>query len=358
MKNSILSKYLKPLKDIVSIEAEEESTTEEPSNDTADTDSTDESSNDENTEETDPTTEEGSDEEALGDEPSSDDPSTGEDDATDDEETEDPREKAREIIEERRRAEAAEREPVDERRPTGFAKPFDEKEQIVRYLEPLIGEDINELTLVSAQELNKPLYHISMNPSIKAFTPQVSSRTLTKENRSIPRISTSTSLIGCMNGYQSVMSDMMNREGKKFNGLFKVYQLPYQFALRPSKKFLPDVDLTDEFWLFSWKRDTYSVTPEVVAEFTVPKIESTFGNNGRDDVYHLYIHVKQDKLYLDRKHVLQEGYYHVTLKGYDVNFPLEENDKRLQIEVLDEARYKLVTQLSIMVKKKPSSEYK
>ena len=68
--------------------------------------------------------------------------------------------------------------------------------------------------------------------------------------------------------------------------------------------------------------------------------------------------MKQDKLYLDRKHVLQEGYYHVTLKGYDVNFPLEENDKRLQIEVLDEARYRLVTQLSIMVKKKPSSEYK
>ena len=349
MKSSIISKYLNPLKDTVSIE-EEDQTSEEPSDESTDTEPTEE----EKSEETDPTV----DEEALGDEPSSDDPSTGEDDASADEETEDPREKAREIIEERRRAEAAEREPVDERRPTGFATPFDEKEQIVGYLEPLIGEDINELTLVSAQELNKPLYHISMNPSIKAFTPQVSSRTLTKENRSIPRISTSTSLIGCMNGYQSVMSDMMNREGKKFNGLFKVYQLPYQFALRPSKKFLPDVDLTDEFWLFSWKRDTYSVTPEVVAEFTVPKIESTFGNNGRDDVYHLYIHVKQDKLYLDRKHVLQEGYYHITLKGYDVNFPLEENDKRLQIEVLDEARYRLVTQLSIMVKKKPSSEYK
>lgn len=353
MKNSILSKYLKPLKDIVSIEAEDDPSTKEQPDEPTDAETTEE----EKSEETDPTADEGSDEEALGDEPSSDDPNTGEDDAAD-EETEDPREKAREIIEERRRAEAAEREPVDERRPTGFATPFNEKEQIVRYLEPLIGEDINELTLVSAQELNKPLYHISMNPSIKAFTPQVSSRTLTKENRSIPRISTSTSLIGCMNGYQSVMSDMMNREGKKFNGLFKVYQLPYQFALRPSKKFLPDVDLTDEFWLFSWKRDTYSVTPEVVAEFTVPKIESTFGNNGRDDVYHLYIHVKQDKLYLDRKHVLQEGYYHVTLKGYDVNFPLEENDKRLQIEVLDEARYRLVTQLSIMVKKKPSSEYK
>jgi len=250
MKNSILSKYLNPLKDIVSIE-EEDLTSEEPSDESTDTEPTDESTEEEKSEETDPT----ADEESLGDEPSSDDPSTGEDDATDDEETEDPREKAREIIEERRRAEAAEREPVDERRPTGFATPFDEKEQIVRYLEPLIGEDINELTLVSAQELNKPLYHISMNPSIKAFTPQVSSRTLTKENRSIPRISTSTSLIGCMNGYQSVMSDMMNREGKKFNGLFKVYQLPYQFALRPSKKFLPDVDLTDEFWLFSWKRE-------------------------------------------------------------------------------------------------------
>lgn len=275
-------------------------------------------------------------------------------------ETEDPeeeRKKTREIIEERRRAEAQEREPEEVNIPD-IENIDEEKKRIVNYLEPLVGQDINELFLVSAKELNRPLYHISMDPNIKQFTPQISKRTLTKENRSIPRISTSTSLIGCMNGYQSVLSDMERRQDKGFTGLYCVYELPFQYAIHPSKKVLPDVNISDEYWLFSWKKETYAITPNVVAEFTIPKIETTFGNDGSDRVYHLYIHVKANSLYLDRNHVLQEGYYHITLKGYDVDFPLEDNNKRIQINVLDELQFRQVTSLSIMIKKRPSSEYK
>lgn len=339
------------------LESEEEPIPEETIEETTETSSDVESSDDDESMDDLDMDEDTGDE--LGDEPSeeTDEGTDAGMDAEDQEE--DPREKAREIIAERRRAEAEEsNDRTLERRPSGFSEPFDEKKQIVEYLEPLVGDQINEMNLVSAGDLNRPLYHISMNPNIKAFTPQVSNRTLEKENRSLPRISTSTSLIGCMNGYQSVMSDMSNRERKNFNGLYKVYQLPYQYAIQPSKKLLPDQHLSDEFWLISWKKETYSIAPTVVAEFTVPRIESTFGNNGTDYIYHLYVHVKEDKLYLDRNHVLQEGYYHVTLKGYDYNFPLKDNDKRVQVEVLDEARYRQVTSLSIMIKKKPSSEYK
>lgn len=272
------------------------------------------------------------------------------------EDPEQEREKIREIIRERRRAEQQERE--QEVRIPEIESTDDEKAKIVNYLESLMGDQVDELYLVSAKELNKPLYHISMNPNIKQFTPQISNRTLSKENRSVPRISTSTSLIGCMNGYQSVLSDMERRKDKNFTGLYKVYELPFQYAIHPSKRILPDVDLTDEYWLFSWKKETYSISPNVVAEFTVPKIEVTFGQDGMDRVYHLFIHVQSDKLYLDRKHVLQQGYYHVTLKGYDVNFPLENNNNKINVEVLDELRFKQVTSLSIMIKKRPSSEYK
>lgn len=279
------------------------------------------------------------------------------DDSTEEENPEEERRKNREIIEERRRAEAEEKTPEEVRVPE-IQSEEDEKTNIVKYLEPLLGDTVNDLYLVPAQDLNRPLYHISMNPNIKQFTPQVSKRTLDRENRSLPRISTSTSLIGCMNGYQSILPDMEKRSNNNFTGLYTIYELPFQYAIKPTKRVLPDVNISDEYWLFSWKRETYSVEPNIAAEFTVPKIETTFGNDGTDYVYHLYIHVKGSKLYLDQSHVLQQGYYHVTLKGYDSKFPLDKNDKQLQIQVLDERQYKQVTTLSMMIKKRPSSEYK
>ena len=350
MKTNLINKYLhKPNKgSVYSLEADEESV-------------------DEVQDETNTTEEEsfGSTPSEGGEDPSSSsDDNTGTDnednpldESTEEEDTEEERRKNREIVEERRRAEARENTPEEVRVPE-IQSEEDEKVSIVKYLEPILGNTVNDLYLVSAQELNRPLYHISMDPNIRQFTPQVSKRTLDRENRSLPRISTSTSLIGCMNGYQSILPDMEKRQNSNFTGLYTIYELPFQYAIKPTKRVLPDVNTSDEYWLFSWKRETYSVEPNVIAEFTVPKVETTFGNDGTDYVYHLYVHVKGSKLYLDQSHVLQQGYYRIILKGYDFKFPLEKNDKRLQIQVLDERQYKQVTTLSMMIKKRPSSEYK
>lgn len=226
--------------------------------------------------------------------------------------------------------------------------PDEEKQRIKDYLLPLVGEGINGLTLYSAAEVNRPLYHVSMNPHIKAFYPKVSKRTLSKEDRSIPRISTSTSLIGCLNGYQSMVSDMDGRETKNFNGLFKVYDLPYQYAIKPSKGLLIDVDNSDEYWLISWKKETYATLPNVAADFTIPKIETVYGNDGKDYTYHCYLRV-YTHLYLDHQKKLSPGYYHVVLNGYNFKYPLT-NNNLIQAHEISETEYNKVVALSMMVK--------
>lgn len=242
-------------------------------------------------------------------------------------------------------------EPFQEEREVKLDDPEAEKQEIVKYLSALLGDAVSELTLYSAGEVNRPLYHVSMNPNVRIFSPKVSSRTLSSEDRSVPRVSTSTSLIGCLNGYQSMFTDMAGRERKNFTGLYTVYELPYQYAVKPSKKLLSDVETSDEYWLVSWKKETYSIRPNTVCEFTIPQIQTTYGSDGEDQRVTMFLKVLGESLYLTHDIKLVKGYYEITLRNYDYDYPLENNNK-IEVKEITENDYNKVTSLSIMIKKK------
>lgn len=242
-------------------------------------------------------------------------------------------------------------EPFQEPKEVELDNPDEEKENITNYLSAILGDDVSELTLYSAGEINRPLYHVSMNPNVKIFSPKISTRTLTTEDRSVPRVSTSTSIIGCMNGYQSIFSDMAGRERKNFTGLYTVYELPYQYAVKPSKTLLNDVTQSDEYWLVSWKKETYSIRPNVVAEFNIVQVETTYGSDGEDKRVTMFVKVLGESLYLTHDIKLVKGYYEITLRNYDYSYPLENNNK-IEVKEITENDYNKVTSLSIMIKKK------
>lgn len=242
-------------------------------------------------------------------------------------------------------------EPFQEEREVELDDPEVEKQEIIEYLSALLGDAVSELTLFSAGEVNRPLYHVSMNPNVKIFSPKVSSRTLSSEDRSVPRVSTSTSLIGCLNGYQSMFTDMAGRERKNFTGLYTVYELPYQYAVKPSKKLLSDVETSDEYWLVSWKKETYSIRPNTVCEFTIPQVQTTYGSDGEDQRVTMFLKVLGESLYLTHDIKLVKGYYEITLRNYDYDYPLENNNK-IEVKEITENDYNKVTSLSIMIKKK------
>lgn len=242
-------------------------------------------------------------------------------------------------------------EPFQEEREVKLDDPEVEKQEIIEYLSALLGDAVSELTLFSAGEVNRPLYHVSMNPNVRIFSPKVSSRTLSSEDRSVPRVSTSTSLIGCLNGYQSIFTDMAGRERKNFTGLYTVYELPYQYAVKPSKKLLSDVETSDEYWLVSWKKETYSIRPNTVCEFTIPQVQTTYGSDGEDQRVTMFLKVLGESLYLTHDIKLVKGYYEITLRNYDYDYPLENNNK-IEVKEITENDYNKVTSLSIMIKKK------
>ena len=229
--------------------------------------------------------------------------------------------------------------------------PDKDKDDCAAYLSALLGDGVKDLTLYTAKEVNRPLYHMSMNPDIKLFSPKVSARTLSKEDRSVPRISTSTSLIGCMNGYQSMFTDIANRAKKNFTGLYTIYELPYQLAVKPSKKLLPDAELSDEYWIVSWKKETYATRPNVIGEFNIPQINITYGNDGEDKTVTVFLKVREGEFYLSHDVKVPQGYYEVTLKGYNFKYPLK-NNNRITVKEITEREYIKVTSLSVMIKQK------
>ena len=325
-------------KESYSLEAEEETTTEEVTDEPTETEEEVESTSEEETGET---IEETSETDETDTETDAD-ASTLDDGQTDSESDTEAQEETSEDVTP---------EPFNEPKEVVLDEPDVDREEITKYLSALLGDNVTELTLYSAKEVNRPLYHVSMNPNVTIFSPKISVRTLSDEDRSVPRISTSTSIIGCMNGYQSIFSDMAGRERKNFTGLYTVYELPYQYAIKPSKKLLKDVDISDEYWLVSWKKETYSIRPTVVCEFNVPQVQTTYGSDGEDKLVTMFIKVLGESLYLSHDLKLAKGYYEVTLRNYTYSYPLE-NNKKIEVKEITENDYNKVTSLSIMIKKK------
>lgn len=268
---------------------------------------------------------------------SDDEESQSENDKSDEDETEEEEEERRE---ERRR-----------RTDVRLDVPDQDVQDLAKFLASCLGEDVKEVDILKASDVNRPLYHISMNPQIKHFRPQVSQRTLNTEDRSVPRISTSTCIFGCFNGYQSIISDIQGRERKNFSGLYTVYELPFQYAVKPSPKLLPDVGNSDEYWLTSWKQETAIYTPEIAGEFFIPKTEHVYGSDTGNITLHMYLKVRTT-IYLDHEQRLDRGYYYILVKNYDFKLPLKGNTEQINVHPISENEYNKINTLSIMVKKK------
>lgn len=98
---------------------------------------------------------------------------------------------------------------------------------------------------------SRQLYHISIDPKIKSFIPQVSRRTIHKEDIRVPRVCVAPGLIGCLVGYGGMWVDWYDN-----NGDWTIYTLDFDLSFEPNKKLLPDQRETGEHWLLTYSPET------------------------------------------------------------------------------------------------------
>lgn len=126
------------------------------------------------------------------------------------------------------------------------------------------------VSVVTPKELGQPmLYHVSDNKRLRLFQPKVSNRMLGSEDRMIPRVSTSNTLVGCIAGHDGT-DYLFQDEG--FDGLFKVYGIEFEAALKPKAALVADGPQTNEHWLITYNQDTETYPAIPLAEFCYTRV--------------------------------------------------------------------------------------
>lgn len=83
-----------------------------------------------------------------------------------------------------------------------------ERQQLEGYLDVVNPELLKNVTIVGTCEDNTyPLYRIVTDGKATSFKPKISRRTALKEDRTVPRVSASNTLLGCLLGYQGDIAD-------------------------------------------------------------------------------------------------------------------------------------------------------
>lgn len=172
------------------------------------------------------------------------------------------------------------------------------------------------------------LYHISKDPDIKEFIPQVSARTAVKEDKSIPRVCTAYTIWGCVKGYAAVVFDFNQEDDKTFRGGYQIYGLPYELCLRPSKRLLPDVDATEERWLVGFDPAHLQIKPERLGKFFLRTIATTKVDKSKHLDVSLYLEVVPGygSLRIHSELALTAGYWKIEVVGMKHEWDWPESD--------------------------------
>lgn len=189
-----------------------------------------------------------------------------------------------------------------------------------RFLELWPSTVGNNVEILTPNNSSGIAFHISTNPNLKFFEPRISRRTLNKEDRSMPRVSTAATLNGCLSGYSSALYDWEYMDADKWVGGWKIYAINYDAALKPNKKILGDAESTEEIWLVSYNKDHVRYPATSIGEIFFTEVgRKATGNNKlpRRVLVRAYIRIADGyQMPLNKTTVLRSGYYQLIYNDW------------------------------------------
>lgn len=224
---------------------------------------------------------------------------------------------------------------------------YDDYDRMVKLLPRTVGKS---LSIVSAGVLNHQLFHMSTSDRIRKFTPGVTRRTGNRENRSVPRVSTAPTLLGCFIGYCAARGDFMfnsTKADKTYHHGWYLYRIPFEFALKPEPKLLYDQLNSDEHWLVTASEDTREYKADIVAKCFYGQI--TFkARTGKSPtpVTTMYVQVFDESVPFGQTTVLTKGCWRI--EGPDPSNHVEfwKDDEEYTVTNIDQGEWVKVKKIS------------
>lgn len=191
------------------------------------------------------------------------------------------------------------------------------------------------------------LLHIDVKTP-NAFIPQMPRRASSKEDNTIPRVTVSPSLLGCIIGYAKLEYDFFNNVK---NGCY-INKILFEYALKPTTNLVYDADITDEVWLVSYNKQTFKYKPITIGQLFINNItykKSKKDSTRFDIIADIYIAIEEDNkllfksnsnIYFDKNKYMTKGFYKVTLNMGN----WEENE--MKVNKITQSQYMEAKELS------------
>lgn len=221
-----------------------------------------------------------------------------------------------------------------------------DEQELQEYLSLFQDKVKKELQVIDYQDIGHSLYHISMT-KVEYLVPNISRRSSLKEDNTVPRICTSTSLVGCISAianvaHFAVKHNPTEEDKSHYTGGYYIHAAKFRKALKPSKVLVFDVDKTNEHWLVSYNETLKTYPNETLGKFFVVKV-SYIPREGRLPVERLTCMMEIDSLdgvWITDKKWLDKGFWCFTLEDgkllniTPVDSQLYRNNKALSASML------------------------
>jgi hypothetical protein len=153
-------------------------------------------------------------------------------------------------------------------------------ESMKAWLKLQASETKGEIKIVSSQDSGlETMLHIDKNP-IKLFTPRIGESFAEGENRTIPRVTVSPTLTGCIEGYWRVPTDILSGATQSkidhpddpYRQGYVIHAIDYLHALKPSAEMVPSGERAEEHWLVNYDQKFKEYPAKKIGEFYITQL--------------------------------------------------------------------------------------
>lgn len=199
-----------------------------------------------------------------------------------------------------------------------------DKEELNEYLSLFQDKLVSNLEIITNNEAKIPFYHISTKRYTE-LVPNVSRRAALSEDNTMPRVYVSPYLAGCIASVENIGYTAINyKSGDKslkknkaetpYKGGYYIHMVTPRVALKPNKKLVYDVKLTDEHWLVPYSPMYKTYETRVIGKLFVKSISfiPVTGKFPLESIDYC-LEVQKPGLWINNKVYLPQGNWILTM---------------------------------------------
>lgn len=197
-----------------------------------------------------------------------------------------------------------------------------ELKDLEEYLEIQNPKVIKHVTVIEAGKLGQSfMLHIDKETP-KYFEPRIGKSFSDDEDNTLPRITVSDSVLGCIIGYYRFLKDFLEPDDETSTG-YDINLLDFTYCVKPSDELVPYASAANEYWLIGYNKEHLRYTPRTIGKLFIQSVEHVAARNGHDIKCVFYVEIQEDDwdIPFSKNKKLRRGYYRITgdLSDYNSN---------------------------------------